>query len=229
MAKIDRTKFKATPLLPMLGQYIGMQYTDLKDFVSETSNSFKDRLDSIEDLVAKEVEKHKGNQEYIDHLYDAFSDDHYKYSHTYSQFFFNAMFVSSVSLFEYFLKRVCGNDKGVEKIKARTSYIGKCKIYITSIIGVDLTPFDSLWGKLELYYKTRNTIVHEMAHIKLPKGGKPFKKQDVYKFISQSPYIKLEQGTSGFKITDKQFIIDFTDLANDYLTKVIQKIMAEKQ
>lgn len=217
--------FRPTPRLVMLGTSLNLEINSLKEFIEETDLHIKDNRTRIEDMAKEGKAKYKDDPDALNEMYDFLEDDYNKYKTVFVKIHLNTAFVSSVSLFEYFLKRICYTyykefKLKVDDIKADGN-VSAYRKYLEKVVELDLSSLDEKWNTLLKYNQVRNSIVHEYSDA-WKKKDKPLDQQPVYQFISRSPHIKIERPEYGrFYIQDKQFILDFLGVAHEYLKGVI--------
>lgn len=232
MGNIDRTKFKGAKMIVMFKYHINRQFTEIRDYISETNDLIKQEQTRVEKKVNEEL-KDIENDDKAREVIEFYIEDIDKYAETYTELLMNSTFVSAFSCFESSFVRICNYGQKEKNIILSVADIGgnsiasKCKKYVEKGLSIDLNSLNSDWNDLTDYNKIRNLIVHNASNFKRDKG-KPIEKQELYSVITSSPFIKQKYENHGyFYIKDNQFIIEFCNKAEKYLINVIDLVLAK--
>ncbi|MGA2405283.1 MAG: hypothetical protein ABSF81_00845 [Bacteroidales bacterium] len=227
--KGEKLKFKPLKALWFYRDILKKEFSEIKDFVDETKNLIISRQKELEKHINNEIKKSRhsnSGQEIVEY----YIDDIIKYDQTYIEILMNSTFISSYSLFENSFCRIC---KHAQKEKGKQinlndlsgKGINQCKKYIEKVIEIDLSSLYTEWEEIQNYNKVRNLIVHNSANFEKDKS-KALERQEMYLFITSNPFINVKrEGRGYFYINDYQFIINFCDKAEKFLSEIIDKIL----
>ena len=138
----------------------------LEEYVKETADNNKDKLDKYSQQIEKLLKELGENQaEYKDHLEDSKDDLHYKLGFEFPNFSIRANIVQLYSLLENNLNTVCKVVQKEMKLGfSKTDLKGgsdleKCKLYLNKGKNVNISALDS-WNKIIAIKAIRNNIIH---------------------------------------------------------------------
>jgi hypothetical protein len=228
MGKIDRSKFRPARGIVMYKIYLEMQFREIKDFILEMSASIEDKKKELGIFIDKEIKRSKNDQEAI---IDHFMEDIIKYEETYVEILMNSTFISSFSLFESAFIRICKYSKlergcQLSLSDMRGNGVSLCYDYMKKVIAIDLDSLNEQWNSISKYNKVRNFVVHNSARlINENEKNSKLQKHELFNFMSENPFIEFKNhGKGRFYIKDHQFIIDFCEKAESFLSSIIDKV-----
>lgn len=158
-----------------------------------------------------------------------YPDEYHQYNTFYPNTFNNSTLLSIYSFFENHLKQICIR---VQQIKTKAisvddlagrDLIDRSRQYLIKAAGADLSGMDKLWNEIRNTQKIRNCIVHNNSNI-IKDRAKPINKQELYPIIRTNKYLRLNEETGNFSISDEEFLIDAATRFSDYLRAVIDKL-----
>ncbi|GHN01558.1 hypothetical protein WSM22_30470 [Cytophagales bacterium WSM2-2] len=224
--------FKVTKghLIENISNYIDFEFHALRTFVKQTSDLYDDwekqTIKTFKENESPEIDG-QGNVPYM----RRWLKNQLNTRDQIGGIMLSSGFVSSVSLFEYFLKDIC--DIMIDKSKITPdeidgeSYIEKSKIFLTKVVGVDLSSDEEKWKILFGYSEIRNKIVHNQSRIKKHKGKREKEQPPLYRKIKEMSGVIFDvqtESSAHFIITEPEFIYNYCTLAEEYLSLTIQKV-----
>lgn len=231
---INRSDFKASPVLPMIIElHRGTILTEVKSFknyIIESRNNISERQNSFNDMIKENLKSYPNNEQII---YAWFDDEHYQYNEFYPTIFNNSTLLSIYSFFEFNLKNLCISMSKCEKFAGELddlndrNLIKKSKKYLTLIANLDLKDIESIWVKITDFQKIRNCIVHNNSNIVQQKDI-PIEMQKLYSIVNGNKHLKLDIRKGAFVIDNDQFLLDMLDLTENYLLTIIGKLETNK-
>ena len=179
---------------------------------------------------AEEQEKKiedNGNQEY-DSFSQARLGDHSYGHHEFVRTLRNNAFVSAVSLLEAHFRMLVDYLPKKPKLEVEElsgDSLRKPFIYLTSVLGYDLSVVEKGLKELMRYYKFRNRIVHHLGSISIDKSVDDHHQNDLFRFLKAFDSIEI-WGNGRVTITGKTFTEDFINKAERFLIDC-HKVLAD--
>lgn len=130
-------------------------------------------------------------------------------------------FINSYSLFESLLKKLC--DLAAEQVgmtfrpKDLGNFAESCTAFLESEMEIDLSALKPSLKELKIYRQIQSRLVHKEQEKKMD--------PQLENFLSGNTHFRLRNAAKeSFYIYDPQFVIEFCDLANKYLSTISQKL-----
>jgi len=152
-------------------------------------------------------------------------EEHDKFHHIFPNFFRLSTFIGLYSYFETKLNRLCYFINERKKYRIKLSDLGgeniieKSKRYLSLVVGLELNSLNSDWMKITDHQKLRNCFVHGGSDIWTDKNLK-LEEQRLYSTVKKYPFLEVTPFGIIF-INDDQFLLDFVELQNNYLLKLV--------
>jgi hypothetical protein len=210
-------------LLQLKRNSIESEIDTFKEYLYDINNlaiKEKQRLDNmVEEMVRK-------NPDEAEDIYDNYSDQYAIYETKYLEYAFNGSLVNSYSYFEHQLKDIVRSLKKLVTSPRQSfrrngslSYAENLRDEIISISGLNFSSLAAKWVVLDKYRRVRNVIVHNGANL-IEDESIPLTNQRDYSLISSFSQIKINSD-GDFYITDREFVIKYFELIDEYLKKVV--------
>jgi hypothetical protein len=229
--KIDRKKYRG---MNMIRFYFNFQKGTVKEELRYAKEYIVEHLGNITRLQ-KELDeridetlkdsKEEDTHEIIDYYYEDINQLHTHYPNL----FFNSTLIWLYSFLESSLKETCEFVERRAKFKIQLNDFGKEGIhrfekYISKVLEIDTPELQRSWQRIKEFAKVRNLIVHNGASLVTDRSKKELKDQPSYQLIKSIPYIKIDEQTKKFEITDAKYLFDFADLIASHLIPLIEVI-----
>lgn len=200
---------------------IDTEVDSCKYFLTDINALAKTEKDKLAKVVKAMADNDPAN---ADDIYEHHSEQYEMYDSKYVELANNGALVNAYSFFEYQLKgihrnldRFVVNKKGTHKKLSQLSYAENLQMGISAITGLDLSPLDTTWKKLDKYRKIRNLIVHNGSSVNEEEYSLSSKKNiDNRNLVSSFPEIRLDNSNGDFYIIDEKLIVDYLDLVAAY-------------
>ena len=196
------------------------QFYSIKDFIVENEKQIENREKKLLNLLKEDIAENP------DRIKDDLSKLYQEDIQAYPSFTYNAYFMSSYSLLEYFFNKICIDLQNELELKIKVKdlsgngSLSRSKNYLTKILLLDLTDLDKEWIQITKYQKIRNLIVHENSSIPFEENG-PSK---MLKLINEFKSLEVNEKEGFFKIKEAKFLFDFISLSESFLENLINKI-----
>lgn len=220
----DKEKFNEFILI-RIEHKAATEVQSLRDYIDETAVVITSEQNKIVKAMNKELKKYEHDYRSQQAIESYYVDDIFKYS-DFSNILFSSSFIASCSLFESLLREICiityprAHNLTVDDISGKTN-VDRYKKFLTKVIELEMTKFDATLNKMKEYHELRNKIVHEYSNY-WTNRDKPITQSHLHKFVFNNPYLDCPTNDGRFKIKDKRFILDYCDLAEHYLTEVLE-------
>jgi hypothetical protein len=159
--------------------------------------------------------------------FDYVEDEIMKYSE-FTKILNSSMFTSLYSFMEHSLNDISTSEGIIRKktlmpkdLEGR-DYIQKSRKYIEKVLEIELSDLDTYWQKITDYQKIRNLIIHNGSNFWRDKN-KSIVEQQSYKMITTFNGIQTDNH-GNFYIYDTVILLDFCNLIEEFLNKIIDKI-----
>ena len=203
------------------------QFDELKEYLLEMDYLLQEKKSHfMQECKPKEQNSSFHKKDFIIELID---EEYFKYEYSYAKVLYNSSFVTAYSLFESFFLKLCEHAKYQKNIKLNVNDVSgkgikQYKLFLNKVVGVDFTPFQTEWQEIRDYNKIRNYIVHNRSSI-IKDSNRELQQQEDYFLVKKSIFLKIENEKFGtFYIDDKNYIIDFCALVNNFLLQMLESI-----
>jgi len=189
--------------------------------------SFKDYIKITEQIIEKEISEeinryNKFLQEAsdieIEYQYDF--EDHEIKNHIH-QLYYNSIFISLYSFLEKKMYQLCKLAEKGNSIKVKDlsdDGVFKYYKYFKKVLLIDLEQLNIEWTLITKYNKLRNRLVHFPDNT-IEKSNNNSKQIELLKSISNLKIIDKGDYIE-YEISDKQLLLDFWTVINDFLNKI---------
>lgn len=183
--------------------------------ILDAQNQFEEQLKTIEQGQVKIIIGEEQREEYV------------KLNSIFPNFFRLTTFVGLFFSFENKLTSLCNYIHERKQFKLRISdlsgenIIERSRRYLNLVVGIDLDDLNQEWVKITDYQKIRNCFVHNNSNI-IKDKNKKVEEQMLFTLINKYPFLKLTPYGLIY-ITNDDFLIDFTQLQMNFLSKLIDK------
>lgn len=197
----------------MLGDF---KIDKLKRYLSSIEKFFNDKEEEILQKI-KIWQNPENENEY--YPYDFYLEDYIDFNSDFRKIKLESSFLASYSILEYHLKsmteeyRVHFDLKITVNDLSGNNYILRSKNYLEKVIELDLSTLNEYWNEISKYQKIRNKIVHNESKIDNISS-------ELSNEIRKMDGIELAIG-GWLRLTDKVFIINFLELTEKYINKII--------
>lgn len=219
---------KITPiLLQFKRSSINSEVTVFKDFLFDLNYLAAKEKEKLNSMV-KEIIATNPEDEY--EIHDYFSEQYGIYDSKYIELANNGMLVNAYSFFEHQLKDISRMFDRFLTVKVGTyrnqpslSYAENTCNEIAAMTGLDLSNLQPVYDKIDEYRKIRNLMVHNGSSLIETIGTALISQRNYSLVSSKQPEISINPNNGDFYVVDKQFVLDFLDLVENYLTEIIKK------
>jgi len=207
---------------------INNSFDRMKTYVKESHDLMRFKKDQMMVNFKEELEVFPNAQGLTTRVYA----EHFEnYDRQFIAILMNSAFISAYTLFEVIFEKICNFAESRYKLRLSASelsgngIIGKSKKYIEKVAGVNLDAVGEYWKQIDTCRKLRNSIIHEQGVVKSTNN---FLTQHVRSHAHIALFNPIETSTTTFYIKDTQFVIEFCELAHDYLSYVLQELVKIK-
>jgi hypothetical protein len=213
-----------------LDYQFSQEFNQLRTFTQSIQNLLDQQSKEIQTKMESEEKKYENDPQSLDQIAQHFGNDLYSNDFIYRKMLMNMTYVSAVSLFEAFFKKLClalspELGKTIDDVRSGSGNISRYRKYMQQCAGLELQSIEKIWQRITIYNEIRNLIVHEYADVAKEKT-KPHHKQIIYRFIAASPHITIDESERDmvFYINNYEFILDFMITGETYLTEIFKMI-----
>jgi hypothetical protein len=155
--------------------------------------------------------------------FDAYEGEVMKY-HEFIKILNSSTLVSIYAFLEHSLRDISTSTGFFrkKKIMPKDNYIQKSKKYIEKVSEIDISDLENYWQKVIEFQRIRNLIVHNESNYRVDEN-KPIEKQQCHNLITNFKGIGADN-YGNFYIYDKDVLLGFCKLIEEFLDKLIDKL-----